>query len=88
MGVRELKAALSKTLRDVSRGEHIRVTSRGRVLAEIVPAGAARADDRLAKLVAEGRVTPPQRPRRPLPPLARARQSAVELVLAERDDER
>ena len=61
IGVRELKASLSETLRAVGRGEQVRVTLRGRPLADIVPAGAAAEDDRLRELVAEGRVTPPAR---------------------------
>jgi prevent-host-death family protein len=88
VGIRELKASLSETLRDVSRGERIRVTSRGRPVADIVPAGAAGADDRLGALIAAGRLTPPARshPSRP-PRLARADRSASALVLEERDAE-
>src|SRR5207249_4428574 len=58
VGIRELRASLTRTLRDVSRGERVRVTLRGRPVADIVPAGSAAADDRLGALVAEGRVTP------------------------------
>ena len=47
IGVRELKEALSKTLRDVGRGEHVRVTLRGRPVADIVPAGARGGENRL-----------------------------------------
>jgi prevent-host-death family protein len=61
MGVRELKRSLSKTLRAVGRGEQVRVTLRGRPVADIVPAGSAPADDPLRALVAEGRVVPPAR---------------------------
>ncbi|MEO5815412.1 MAG: type II toxin-antitoxin system prevent-host-death family antitoxin [Gemmatimonadaceae bacterium] len=35
IGIRELKARLSGILRDVQRGEHILVTDRGRVVAEL-----------------------------------------------------
>lgn len=89
MGVRELKRSLSETLRAVGRGEQVRVTLRGRPLADIVPAGAAAGDDRLRELVAQGRVVPPAQaqPKRPPKP-ARARGSASALVLAERDAER
>lgn len=88
IGVRELKQSLSETLRAVGRGEQVRVTRRGRPLADIVPAGAA-GDDRLRALVAEGRIVPPARahPTRP-PRLARTKRSASALVLSERDAER
>jgi prevent-host-death family protein len=89
IGVRELKRSLSETLRAVGRGEQVRVTLRGRPLADIVPAGAAAADDRMRRLVVEGRVVPPARSRpRRAPKLARARRSATSLVLSERDAER
>ena len=88
MGVRELKQSLSATLRAVARGEQVRVTLRGRPLADIVPAGLAAGDDRMRELVATGRVVPPARahPRRP-PALVNAL-SASALVLRERDAER
>lgn len=35
IGIRELKAQLSRTLRDVQRGERYLVTDRGRVVAEL-----------------------------------------------------
>lgn len=89
IGVRELKQSLSETLRAVGRGEQVRVTLRGRPLADIVPAAAATGDDRLRELVAEGRVVPPARARpRRAPKLAKARRSASALVLSERDAER
>ncbi|MEJ7797853.1 MAG: type II toxin-antitoxin system prevent-host-death family antitoxin [Solirubrobacteraceae bacterium] len=89
IGVRALKQSLSETLRAVGRGEQVRVTLRGRPLADIVPTGAAVLDDRLRELVASGRVVPPARARpRRAPKLAEARRSAAALVLAERDAER
>jgi prevent-host-death family protein len=89
IGVRELKASLSETLRAVDRGERVRVTVRGRVIADIVPPGAGGEDDLLQRLVAEGRLALPARPRPAQPPeLEPASQSASALVLAERDAER
>lgn len=89
IGVRELKQSLSATLREVARGERVRVTLRGRPLADIVPAGTVVVDDRLRELVASGRVVPPARARpRRAPKLAEARRSASSLVLSERDSER
>ena len=43
IGVRDLKRSLSETLRAVERGEQVRVTVRGRAIADIVPTGAAAA---------------------------------------------
>ena len=89
IGVRELKATLSSVLHKVEEGEQIKVTLRGRHVADIVPAGSRRSDDRLRVLVADGRVSPAVRPL----PRGRARpldtgRSASAIVLAERDDER
>jgi len=88
IGIRELKANLSRTLRSVSAGETVRVTTRGQVVAEIVPADGSRRAGRLEALIADGRVSAPlrDRPRR-APKLVRSR-SASELILAERDAER
>jgi prevent-host-death family protein len=89
IGVRELKQSLSRTLRSVSRGEQVRVTLRGRPLADLVPAVAASEDDQLRRLVADGRLTTPTdaRPRR-APPLVESDVSASSLVLSEREAER
>jgi len=89
IGVRELKRSLSETLRAVERGEQVRVTVRGRAIADIVPAGAAPGDDRVRTLVADGRLTPPAsaRPTR-APRLAKTDRSASALVIGERDAER
>ncbi|MGI9021334.1 MAG: type II toxin-antitoxin system Phd/YefM family antitoxin [Solirubrobacterales bacterium] len=92
VGVREFKARLSEHLRRVAAGERITITSRGRPVAEVLPAGARRdpAQEHLARLIAEGRVTPPTRPRserrraRPVP----AERSASELIIREREEER
>jgi len=89
MGVRELKQSLSETLRAVGRGEQVRVTRRGRPLADIVPARAAEGSERIRELVAEGRIMPPARARPSrAPKLAKPRRSASALVLSERDTER
>ena len=89
IGVRELKQSLSETLRAVGRGEQVRVTLRGRPLADIVPATGVAVDDRLRALIASGRVVPPARPRpRRAPKLVHAGRGASGLVLSERDLER
>lgn len=89
IGVRELKTSLSSVLHEVDEGEQIRVTVRGRPVADIVPAGAGRGNERLRKLVAAGRITPAARalPQRSPRPLSTGR-SASAIVLADRDDER
>lgn len=91
IGVRELKANLSKVLRRVDAGEQVRITSRGRPVADIVPARAPqRYSEGMRKLIAEGRVTPASRPL-PLPkapPPIRTRVSASALILAEREEGR
>jgi prevent-host-death family protein len=88
IGVRELKSSLSRVLHDVEEGEQVRVTVRGRPVADIVPAAARSSEARLRELVASGRVTPaaralPSRAPRPLP----GKRSAASIVLAERDAE-
>lgn len=82
-----MKATLSSVLHSVDEGEQIRVTLRGRHVADIVPAGSRRSDDRLRVLVAEGRISPAARPlpRERSRPLDIGR-SASAIVLAERDD--
>lgn len=89
IGVRELKSSLSSVLHDVEEGEQVRVTVRGRPVADIVPAGGRASEARLRELVASGRVTPAAqaRPsRRPRP--VQSERSATSIVLAERDAER
>ena len=41
IGIRELKANLSKTLRSVQKGARIQVTERGQPIAILIPIGAA-----------------------------------------------
>jgi prevent-host-death family protein len=89
IGVRELKASLSETLKAVGRGQQVRVTVRGRPVADIVPAGTAPGEDRLRELVSEGRLAEPSRPRpKRAPRLLHTARSASSLVLSERDAER
>jgi prevent-host-death family protein len=47
MGVRELKNRLSEVVRAVRAGEHVLVTDRGTVVAELVPPGRPRTDPSL-----------------------------------------
>jgi len=59
--VRVLKNELSAYLRRVRRGERIVVTDRGKPVAEVGPVRADRlsSDQRMARLVEEGMVSPP-----------------------------
>ncbi|MHB1539445.1 MAG: type II toxin-antitoxin system Phd/YefM family antitoxin [Solirubrobacteraceae bacterium] len=88
IGVRELKLTLSQTLRAVAAGQQVRVTLRGRPLADIVPATASTGEDRLRRLVAAGRLAAPARLRPIAPGPVKGRRSASEFVLAEREAER
>jgi prevent-host-death family protein len=90
IGVRELKAKLSEVLRDVEAGEQIRVTVRGRHVADLMPArGPQRYSRGMRKLIAEGKVTPASKP---LPlPKAKPRftgKSASAIIIAEREEGR
>lgn len=96
IGIGELKAKLSSVIRRVERGERVRVTRRGRPVAEIVPAGPPEAvgeraerSESMKRLIAEGRVTPGDRSR----PRRKARPrdigiSGTAIILAEREEER
>jgi len=65
VGIRELKDNLSKYVREVERGKRVRVTAHGRVVAELVPPGAADAVkktkplSRFDQMVADGLIRPP-----------------------------
>jgi prevent-host-death family protein len=61
-GIRELKDNLSRYIRRVEAGERIEVTAHGRVVAELVPPGAAihkSSGGRWDELVAAGILHPP-----------------------------
>lgn len=69
IGIRELKAHLSRVLRDVTTGEAYLVTDRGRVIAELRRPGAenssANDDDRaLSRLASAGVLRLAERPKR------------------------
>lgn len=83
MGIRELRQNLSKYLRRVERGERLEVTEHGRPVAVLAPIGAP--EDSLARLVAIGRVTPPEGDLLELlPPKGRISTRTSEALLAER----
>lgn len=92
IGIRELKNRLSEVVRAVKAGDHVLVTDRGRVVAELVPPGRLSTDPSvppgLARLVERGRARlgAPNDPSlyRGLPPLGQKPASVARLL----DDER
>jgi prevent-host-death family protein len=86
VGVKELKSGLSDYLRLVARGEHVRVTLRGRPVAELVPATDGESNA-LTRARAAGRVTPARAPKRTPPPLVGGPSASAE-ILAERAEDR
>jgi prevent-host-death family protein len=64
VGVKELRDRLSRHLAAVRQGVTVTVTDHGRPIARIVPVGVPTA---LERLVAEGRVQPATRHKRPSP---------------------
>jgi len=82
VGIRELRADLSRWLRRVREGEEVLVTERGSPVARIVPVTGNR---KLDELIAQGRVTPAKRPwKGPLPPPIKTAGPVSDLVRAER----
>ena len=93
VGVRELKASLSRLLRDVQRGELVLVTDRGRVVAELRQPGVvvpvdSPIDRVLRHMAAEGTLRLAERSPDPYPasPLRNPAGTAVELLAEERGD--
>lgn len=83
VGIRELRAKLSSYLDRVKTGEDVIVTERGRPVARIsAPDGM----DTLTRLIAEGRVTPPRKPKTPIreEDLVPVRGSVTEILLQQR----
>jgi prevent-host-death family protein len=85
VGIRELRENLHRYLRRASAGDAFEVTEFGRPVARLGPL--PNAGSRLARLVADGRVTPARKSVASLPPPVRASsgQSATEALLAERN---
>ncbi len=78
VGIRALRADLSRWLKRVEAGEELTVTDRGTPIARITPANGR---SRLDELIAAGLVTPAKRPvRTTLPPPVAARGTISDLV--------
>lgn len=84
-----MKANLSSVLRRVGEGERVRITRRGRHVADLLPPESDPAEVQMRKLIAEGRVTPASAPlpKDPPPPIDTGT-SASALILTEREEER
>lgn len=81
VGVRELRANLSRWLEKVKEGEVIVVTERGEPIARIVPDPSRSKFDRL---VAEGRITPAKKPKGRAPRPIKAKGTVSDLVIEDR----
>lgn len=92
IGIRDLKNHLSRYVRRVEAGERVRVTDRGRVVAELVPPGGgstAARPSRYQELVARGVVRPALErgdPLAHLPVLRLPRGTAAGLIAEDRGD--
>jgi prevent-host-death family protein len=80
VGVRELRDHLSKTLAEVQDGHTVTITDRGKPIARIVPVGPSTLD----RLIAEGRVRPPERPKRPARRPIKGKGTASDLLSEQR----
>lgn len=88
IGVRELKRDLSAYLERAAGGEQIRITKRGKPLADLT-AAAERPRSKIEQLIAAGRVTPALKPLEllelgPRPPIEG---DPLADLLADREDE-
>lgn len=63
VGIRDLKNNLSRHLERVKAGETVTVTDRGKPVAKIEPVHEL---TNFERLLAEGRITPASRPKRPI----------------------
>ena len=82
VGIRELRADLSRYLKRVREGEEIVVTDRGTPIARITPANGR---SRLDELIAAGIVTPaPRQGPRKLPKPIKAKGTVSDLVAEQR----
>lgn len=81
VGVRELRDNLSRHLAAVREGRTITVTDHGRPVARMVPVGVP---TKLEQMVAEGKVTPGRRERKPLPPPIKTAGTVSDLIAEQR----
>ncbi len=85
VGVRELRQNLSVYLRRIERGERFEVTERGNPVALLI--SVPKDPSLLARLIAEGRVRPPNGdPRELPPPTGEPNASISETLFRDRED--
>lgn len=82
VGIRELRAGLSRYVARVKEGEEIVVTEHGKPVAKLVPLTGERKIDRLIR---EGVLIPARRPKGPLPPPIKIGGTVSDIVLQQRD---
>jgi prevent-host-death family protein len=84
IGIRELRAGLSRYVEQVKQGEEIVVTEHGKPVARLVPMNGQRKRDRLLR---EGVLVPARNPKGPLPEPIRTTHDVglSEIVLEMRD---
>ena len=80
VGIRELRADLSRWIKRVREGEEVLVTDRGKPVARIVPADGLRKIDRL---IAAGLIQPAPKPWRGPPPRPIKAKGTVSDLVAE-----
>jgi prevent-host-death family protein len=90
-GIRELRDNLSLYIRRVEAGERVVVTAHGRIVAELVPPGAASRSQRsrFERLVASDTITPPAEDGDPLegcPEIRLSRGTATALIDSDRGE--
>ena len=81
VGVKELHDNLSRYLNRVKDGEELVVTDRGRAVARVLPIGG---EDVFDRLVAEGVIIPPLRPKSPAEPPIKTRGPVSDLIPEQR----
>lgn len=81
VGIRELRDGLSRHLDAVRDGRTVTVTDHGRPIARIIPIDRP---SRLEQLVAEGKVTPALRSKRPAPEPIKAGGPVSDLITDQR----
>jgi prevent-host-death family protein len=82
VGIRELRASLSRYVSRVKDGEEITVTEHGKPVARLVPVAGERKIDRLRR---QGLIRPARKPKGPLPePLEVPGLSLSEIIIEQR----